>query len=187
VDPSPFFYIHITVYYLLALFYFLANYYLLPHDMFNPLFTANRWDWQSHCKLGQITLVVLCPGSWYLANVSIIFDAPCLFYTNCYMFYLHFMALLWFIWTNLLIFAKVHNVLVLHFDVYELPRIQVETLLESNWDFPEICARTLFEDGHVMGQRRRQMENSSTMNFTANVLHIKFAWFWVRTVELGPI
>jgi hypothetical protein len=28
-----------------------------------------------------------------------------LVYTNCYMFYLHFVALLWFIWTNLLIVA----------------------------------------------------------------------------------
>jgi hypothetical protein len=54
---------------------------------------------------------------WYVTNVYIIFDAPCLFYTNCYMFCLHFVALLWFIWTNLLIIAKVHNVLVLHFDV----------------------------------------------------------------------
>jgi hypothetical protein len=47
----------------------------------------------------------------------IIFHAPCLFYTNCYIFCLHFVALLWFIWTNLLIVAKVHNVLVLRFDV----------------------------------------------------------------------
>jgi hypothetical protein len=36
-------------------------------------------------------------GMLNVANVSIIFDAPCLFYTNCYMFYLHFVALLWFI------------------------------------------------------------------------------------------
>jgi hypothetical protein len=56
-------------------------------------------------------------GEWYVANVSIIFDAPCLFYTNCYIFCPHFMTLLWFIWTNLLIVAKVHNILVLHFDV----------------------------------------------------------------------
>jgi hypothetical protein len=31
-------------------------------------------------------------------NVSIIFDAPCLFYTNCFMFYLHFMAFLCIFW-----------------------------------------------------------------------------------------
>jgi hypothetical protein len=35
--------------------YILANYYLLPLDILNPLFTANRWDWQPHCKLGQST------------------------------------------------------------------------------------------------------------------------------------
>jgi hypothetical protein len=46
--------------------YFLANKYLLPHDTFNPLFTANQWDWQPHCKLGQSTLVVLCAGSMLL-------------------------------------------------------------------------------------------------------------------------
>jgi hypothetical protein len=62
-----------------------------------------------HCKDSK--------EEWYVANVSINFDAPCLFYTNCYMFCLHFVALLWFIWTNLLIVAKVHNVFVLHFDV----------------------------------------------------------------------
>jgi hypothetical protein len=35
--------------------YILANYYLLPLDTLNPLFTANRWDWQPHHKLGQST------------------------------------------------------------------------------------------------------------------------------------
>jgi hypothetical protein len=35
--------------------YILANYYLLPLDTLNPLFTANQWDWQPHCKLGQST------------------------------------------------------------------------------------------------------------------------------------
>jgi hypothetical protein len=29
-------------------------------------------------------------------------------------------------------------------------------------DFPEICVRTLFKDGHVTGRRQRQTENSST-------------------------
>jgi hypothetical protein len=28
--------------------------------------------------------------AWYVSNVSIIFDAPCLFYTICFMFCLHF-------------------------------------------------------------------------------------------------
>jgi hypothetical protein len=46
--------------------YILANYYLLLHYTFNPLFIANRWDWQPHCKLGQSTLVVLCAGSMLL-------------------------------------------------------------------------------------------------------------------------
>jgi hypothetical protein len=49
-----------------SIIYFLANKHLLPHDMFNPILTANRWDWQPHCKLGQSTLVVLCAGSTLL-------------------------------------------------------------------------------------------------------------------------
>jgi hypothetical protein len=32
--------------------------------------------------------------AWCVANVSIIFDAPCLFYTNCFMFCLHFLEFL---------------------------------------------------------------------------------------------
>jgi hypothetical protein len=46
----------------------------------------------------------------------------------------------------------------------------VETLLESNWDFPEICARTLFEDGHD----GKLFNYKVVENFTANVLDIKF-------------
>jgi hypothetical protein len=41
--------------------------------------------------------------AWYVANVSIIFDAPCLFYTNCFMFCLYFVAFYAFSGTNLLI------------------------------------------------------------------------------------
>jgi hypothetical protein len=82
MDPGLFFYILITVYYLLALFTISqTTYYLLPHDMFNPLFTANRWDRQPHCKLGQSTLVVLCAGSTLLLVQSYTLDkAP---YINC--------------------------------------------------------------------------------------------------------
>jgi hypothetical protein len=46
--------------------YFLAYYYCFPLDTLNPLFTANRWDWQPHCKLGAKYLVVLCAGSTLL-------------------------------------------------------------------------------------------------------------------------
>jgi hypothetical protein len=70
VDPGLFFYIY---YFLLQELFTFRNYYLLtankyhlPHDMFNPLFSANRWDWQPHCKLGQSILVVLCAGSTLL-------------------------------------------------------------------------------------------------------------------------
>jgi ABC-type sugar transport system permease subunit len=70
VDPGPFFYIY---YFLLQALFTFHNYYLLtankyhlPHDTFNPLFSANRWDWQPHCKLGKSILVVLCAGSTLL-------------------------------------------------------------------------------------------------------------------------
>jgi hypothetical protein len=51
-----------TVYFPQALFYFTANKHLFPYYTFNPLFSANQWDWQPHCKLGQSSLVVLCAG-----------------------------------------------------------------------------------------------------------------------------
>jgi hypothetical protein len=38
------------------------------------------------------------PVRWYVANVSIISDAPCLFYTNCFVFCLHFVAFLCIFW-----------------------------------------------------------------------------------------
>jgi hypothetical protein len=45
-----------TVYFSEALFYFTANKHLFPHYTSNPLFSANQWDWQPHCKLGQSSL-----------------------------------------------------------------------------------------------------------------------------------
>jgi hypothetical protein len=55
-----------TVYFPQILFYFTANKHLFPHCTFNPLFLANQWDWQPHCKLGQSILVVLYAGSTLL-------------------------------------------------------------------------------------------------------------------------
>jgi hypothetical protein len=43
-------YYRFTIY---LLIYILAYYYLLPLNTLNSLFTANRWDWQPHRKLGQ--------------------------------------------------------------------------------------------------------------------------------------
>jgi hypothetical protein len=36
--------------------------------------------------------------AWYVSNVSIIFYAPCLFYTICFMFCLHFVVFLCIFW-----------------------------------------------------------------------------------------
>jgi hypothetical protein len=51
-----------TVLLLLRLFTFLHTIILLPLDTLNPLFTANRWDWQPRRKLSAKFLVVLCAG-----------------------------------------------------------------------------------------------------------------------------
>jgi hypothetical protein len=51
-----------TILLLLALFTLLHTIILLPLNTLNPLFTANRWDWQPHRKLGAKFLVVLCAG-----------------------------------------------------------------------------------------------------------------------------
>jgi hypothetical protein len=53
-----------------SIIYFLANKYILSHDTLNPLFSANRWDWQPHCKLGKSILVVLCAGSTLSAGAA---------------------------------------------------------------------------------------------------------------------
>jgi hypothetical protein len=75
MDPSPFFYIYITIYckhclLSASIIYFTANKHLFPHYTSNPLFTANRWDWQPHRKLGQSSLVVLCAGSTLLLALT---------------------------------------------------------------------------------------------------------------------
>jgi hypothetical protein len=69
--PRSIFYIYITIYckYCLlsaSITYFTANKYIFPHHTFNPLLSANQWDWQPHCKLERSILVVLCAGSTLL-------------------------------------------------------------------------------------------------------------------------
>jgi hypothetical protein len=55
--------------YIVTPFYFTRTIYLtcitiilFPLDTLIPLFTANRWDWQPHRKLGATYLFVLCAG-----------------------------------------------------------------------------------------------------------------------------
>jgi hypothetical protein len=43
-----------------------SSFFLSSRDTLNPLFTANRWDWQPHRKLGAKYLVMLCAGSTLL-------------------------------------------------------------------------------------------------------------------------
>jgi hypothetical protein len=55
-----------AIYFPYTLFYFTANKHIFPHYTSNPLFLANQWYWQPHCKLGESSLVVLCAGSTLL-------------------------------------------------------------------------------------------------------------------------
>jgi hypothetical protein len=66
VDPSLISFTLLYHFTFTCTIYFLAYYYLLPLDTLNPLFTANRWDWQPHRKLGAKFLVMLCAGSTLL-------------------------------------------------------------------------------------------------------------------------
>ena len=55
------------------------------------LFFCYRFTYSrtSRTKLGD---------AWYVSNVSIISDVPCLYYTHCYMFYIHFISFLCIFW-----------------------------------------------------------------------------------------
>jgi hypothetical protein len=66
VDPGPISFILLLPFTFTLTVYFLAYYYCFPLDTLNTLFTANRWDWQPHRKLGAKFLVVLCVGSTLL-------------------------------------------------------------------------------------------------------------------------
>ena len=58
------------------------------HHLLTCVFGGNHFEDQFLRKLWH----------WYVVNVSIIFDAPCLFYTNSYMFRAHFDAFLHIFW-----------------------------------------------------------------------------------------
>jgi hypothetical protein len=62
VDLGPISFILLLPFTFTRTVYFLAYYYCFPLDTLIPLFTANRWDWQPHRKLGAKYLLVLCAG-----------------------------------------------------------------------------------------------------------------------------
>jgi hypothetical protein len=66
------------------LIYILAYYYLLPLDTLNLLFTANRWDWKPHRKLGQCTWLcyVQVPRCCWWRNSHVNY-APVFFWRRC--------------------------------------------------------------------------------------------------------
>jgi hypothetical protein len=57
---SNFLYIVLSFYYYSLCLLSCITIILLPLDTLIPLFTANRWDWQPHHKLGAKYLFVLC-------------------------------------------------------------------------------------------------------------------------------
>jgi hypothetical protein len=59
---SNFLYIALPFYFIRTVYFTCITIILLPLNMLIPLFTANRWDWQPHRKLGAKYLFVLCTG-----------------------------------------------------------------------------------------------------------------------------
>jgi hypothetical protein len=59
---SNFLYIVTPFYFTCTVYFTCITIILLPLDTLIPLFTANRWDWQPHRKLGAKYLFVLCAG-----------------------------------------------------------------------------------------------------------------------------
>ena len=57
-------------------------------------------------------------------------------------------------------------------------------MLESNWDFPEICLRTFYEDGLVWNGSLA--EDKVAGNVPPNVLDIKFGPIRVRMLQICP-
>jgi hypothetical protein len=55
-----------TIYFTRTIYFTCSTIIFLPLDTLIPLFTANRWDWQPHRKLGAKYLVVLCACSTLL-------------------------------------------------------------------------------------------------------------------------
>jgi hypothetical protein len=59
---SNFLYIALPFYYYSLCLLSCITIIILPLDTLNPLFTANRWDWQPHRKLEAKYLFMLCAG-----------------------------------------------------------------------------------------------------------------------------
>ena len=76
----------ITSFITCALQYYLIKIMIVACHLRNYfIFYRFTYSSTSRTKLGD---------AWYVSNVSIISDVPCLYYTNCYMFYVHFIAFL---------------------------------------------------------------------------------------------
>jgi hypothetical protein len=61
--------------------------------------TTVWWDLNVHLSEQETSAMFrMFMDAWYVANVSIIFDASCLFYTNYFVFCLHFVAFLCIFW-----------------------------------------------------------------------------------------
>ena len=72
-------------------------------------------------------------GMLYVSNVSIIFDVPCLFYTNCYMFCIYFISLLYFFGTNLLTRCRSASSCFLLFLYSRKASLDIFSELDETW------------------------------------------------------
>jgi hypothetical protein len=59
---SNFLYLALPFYFTHTVYFTCSTIILFPLNTLIPLFTANRWDWQPHRKLGAKHLFVLCAG-----------------------------------------------------------------------------------------------------------------------------
>jgi hypothetical protein len=94
--------------------------------------------------------------AWYVANISIIFDAPCLFYTSCFMFSLHFVEFYAFSGTNLL--RRCHSAssyFLLFFYSRFLPKEIFLELDETKPEVPIFLSRTWSPKGRQRRSGRR--------------------------------
>ena len=89
---------------------------------------------------------------WYVSNVSIISDVSFLFYTNCHMFYIHFILYYGNYWTNLL--TRCHSASSLFSVVFRFRKVIKDIFLEldeTKTQLPILPTRTR----SPKGRRRR--------------------------------
>jgi hypothetical protein len=101
---------------------------------------------------------------WYVSNVSIIFYAPCLFYTICFMFCLHFVVFFVISGTNLL--TRCHSVNSLFSAVFVFQKSYIGNILRIGRNKDQNSYFTRRKDEDQMGAKGGP-EGTLTMGWRA--------------------